>query len=68
MAQSEDMRNIKLTLVLYVVIAVIKLIVFAITGVIALFAEALHTVAEVAVPWEIWTEPARHEPCGRQPD
>ncbi len=45
----EDLRALKLTLGLYVVIFVLKLAVYFLTGVLALLAEALHTLSDIFV-------------------
>jgi divalent metal cation (Fe/Co/Zn/Cd) transporter len=47
--ESEDMRNIRLTLILYIVIFVLKIAIYAVTGVMALFAEAFHTLADIII-------------------
>ena len=49
MEQSKDLSGLRLTLILYVVIFVIKLAAYFATGVMALLAEALHTLSDVFV-------------------
>ena len=49
MKESEDVRSLQLTLGLYILIFAMKLVAYFLSGVIALLAEALHTLADVAV-------------------
>lgn len=49
MNQNKDMGNLKLTLLLYIVIFTMKLGVYYITGVMALLAEALHTMSDIII-------------------
>ena len=49
MDQSKDLSGLRMTLILYVVIFGIKLAVYFATGVMALLAEALHTLSDVFV-------------------
>lgn len=49
MQQSKDLSGLRLTLILYVVIFAIKLAAYFATGVMALLAEALHTLSDVFV-------------------
>jgi len=49
MEKSQDLTGLRLTLILYVVIFAIKLAAYFATGVIALLAEALHTLTDVFV-------------------
>lgn len=49
MKASEDVRGLKLTLAVYVVVFALKLGVYLVSGVIALFAEAFHTLADILV-------------------
>ncbi len=46
---SQELRSLKLALGLYVVIFVLKLVVYVLTGVLALLAEALHTLSDIFV-------------------
>ncbi len=43
MKESEDLRSLQLTLAVYVLIFAMKLVVYFMTGVMALLAEVLHT-------------------------
>jgi cation diffusion facilitator family transporter len=47
--ESEDQRSLQLTLGLYVLIFVMKLVVYLLSGVMALLAESLHTLADIFV-------------------
>lgn len=47
--QRQELRALKLTLGLYVVVFVLKLVVYFLTGVLALLAEALHTLSDIFV-------------------
>jgi cation diffusion facilitator family transporter len=47
--ESEDLRSLQLTLGLYVLIFAMKLVVYLLSGVMALLAEALHTLADIFV-------------------
>ncbi len=49
MNASEDIRGLKLTLGVYVLIFAMKLVVYQISGVLALMAEAFHTLSDVFV-------------------
>lgn len=49
MNKSEDIRGLQLTLGLYILIFVMKLIVYVMSGVLALMAEAFHTLSDVFV-------------------
>jgi ferrous-iron efflux pump FieF len=49
MDQSKDLSGLRMTLILYIVIFVIKLAAYLATGVMALLAEALHTLSDVFV-------------------
>lgn len=49
MESSSDLRSIRNTLIIYVVIFVLKLAVYFVSGVIALLAEALHTLADILI-------------------
>lgn len=49
MHEGEDLRSIRLTLVVYVVIFAGKLVAYLMTGVMALFAEALHTLSDIFI-------------------
>jgi len=49
MKESEDTRGLQLTLGIYLVIFILKVVVFLMTGVIALFAEALHTLSDIFI-------------------
>jgi len=49
MQESKDLSGLRLTLILYVVIFVLKLVAYLSTGVIALLAEALHTLSDIFV-------------------
>lgn len=49
MKESEDVRGLQLTLGLYVLIFAMKLAVYFMSGVMALMAEALHTLADIFV-------------------
>jgi cation diffusion facilitator family transporter len=49
MKGQEDIRSLQLTLGLYVIIFAMKLIVYKLSGVIALFAEALHTLSDIFI-------------------
>jgi ferrous-iron efflux pump FieF len=49
MDQSKDLSGLRMTLILYIVIFAIKLAVYFATGVMALLAEALHTLSDVFV-------------------
>lgn len=47
--QGQELRALKLTLGLYVVVFGLKLVVYFLTGVLALLAEALHTLSDIFV-------------------
>ena len=49
MKHTAELRSLKMTLVLYLVIFAMKLAVYLVSGVMALFAEALHTLADIFV-------------------
>src|SRR5512138_3236474 len=49
MNESEDIRGLRLTLGVYILIFVIKLVVYLMSGVLALMAEAFHTLSDVFV-------------------
>jgi cation diffusion facilitator family transporter len=49
MNESEDIRGLQLTLGVYVLIFVMKLVVYLMSGVLALMAEAFHTLSDVFV-------------------
>ena len=49
MKQHEDIRGLQLTLGIYIVIFAMKLAVYFMSGVIALLAEALHTLSDIFV-------------------
>ena len=49
MKESEDLRNLKIALGAYVLMLAIKLAGYFITGVMALMAEALHTLSDIFV-------------------
>jgi len=49
MKESEDLRGLQLTLGVYLLILVMKLVVYFASGVIALLAEALHTLSDIFV-------------------
>lgn len=49
MKESGDIRGLKLTLTVYVLIFALKLIVYFMSGVMALLAEALHTLSDIFV-------------------
>ncbi len=49
MKGQEDIRSLQLTLVLYVVIFAMKLVAYVLSGVIALLAEALHTLSDIFI-------------------
>jgi len=49
MSKETDLRSLKTVLVVYLAVFVMKLWVYFITGVYALFAEALHTLADIFV-------------------
>ncbi len=49
MKESGDVRGLKLTLVVYILIFAMKLIVYLMSGVMALLAEALHTLSDIFV-------------------
>ncbi len=49
MEQSADIKSLRLTLVVYVLIFAMKLTVYFFTGVIALMAEAFHTLSDIFV-------------------
>lgn len=49
MKDSGDIRSLKLTLTVYVLICAMKLIVYFMSGVMALLAEALHTLSDIFV-------------------
>ena len=47
--QSEDIRSLKMTLIIYLVIFALKLVVYFMSGVMALLAEALHTLSDIFI-------------------
>src|SRR5512136_2835813 len=49
MSEYEDIKSIRTTLILYGVIFVMKLVAYFMSGVMALLAEALHTLADIFV-------------------
>ena len=49
MKHDEDIRSLQLTLVLYVVIFAMKLAVYTVSGVMALLAEALHSLSDIFI-------------------
>jgi cation diffusion facilitator family transporter len=49
MKEQEDIHSLQLTLGLYVIIFAMKLIVYMLSGVIALLAEALHTLSDIFI-------------------
>jgi ferrous-iron efflux pump FieF len=49
MKDSEEMRSLQLTVGVYVTVLVMKLVVYFISGVMALLAEALHTLSDIFV-------------------
>ena len=49
MPEAEDIRSIRLTLVVYIAIFAGKLIAYFFTGVMAVFAEALHTLSDIFI-------------------
>ncbi len=49
MRESEDVRDLQLALVVYIVIFAMKLTVYFLSGVMALLAEALHTLSDIFV-------------------
>lgn len=49
MKESEDIRGLQLTLGVYVVIFALKLVIYFATGVMALLAEALHTLSDMFI-------------------
>jgi len=49
MHEAEDLRSIRMTLIVYIVIFVGKLAAYFLTGVMALFAEALHTLSDIFI-------------------
>ena len=49
MHEAEDLRSIRLTLVVYVVIFAGKIVAYLATGVMAVFAEALHTLSDIFI-------------------
>jgi ferrous-iron efflux pump FieF len=49
MHEVEDLRSIRLTLVVYIVIFAGKLAAYLVTGVMAVFAEALHTLSDIFI-------------------
>ncbi len=49
MQESKDLAGLRLTLILYIVIFVLKLVAYLSSGVIALLAEALHTLSDIFV-------------------
>ena len=48
-SQESDVRALKIVLEIYVLIFVMKLAVYFMTGVMAIFAEALHTLSDIFV-------------------
>ncbi len=49
MHEVEDLRSIRLTLWVYIVIFALKLVAYLVTGVMAVFAEALHTLSDIFI-------------------
>ena len=49
MKQHEDIRGLQLTLGVYMVIFAMKLTVYFMSGVVALLAEALHTLSDIFI-------------------
>lgn len=49
MEQSGDVKSLRLTLIVYVIIFAMKLTIYSFTGVIVLLAEALHTLSDIFV-------------------
>ena len=49
MKEKEDIRNLQLTLGVYIVIFILKIVVYSLSGVVALFAEALHTLTDIFI-------------------
>lgn len=49
MNTSDDIRSLKLTLGVYLLIFALKLVVYWLSGVMALFAEALHTLSDIFI-------------------
>lgn len=49
MKRQEDVRELRLALGVYVLVFAMKLVVYLLTGVVALFAEALHTLSDIFV-------------------
>jgi len=49
MVEKEDIRNLQLTLGVYIVIFILKIVVYSLSGVMALFAEALHTLTDIFI-------------------
>ena len=47
--ESADVRSLKVALGAYVIVLALKLIVYFMTGVMALMAEALHTLSDIFV-------------------
>lgn len=48
-SQESDIRSIKLVVGTYILVFAMKLAVYLMTGVLALFAEALHTLSDIFV-------------------
>ena len=46
---TEDIRSLKMTLIIYLVIFALKLVVYFMSGVMALLAEALHTLSDIFI-------------------
>src|SRR5512138_605752 len=46
---AEDFRSIRLTLIVYAIVFAGKLITYMVTGVMAVFAEALHTLSDIFI-------------------
>jgi cation diffusion facilitator family transporter len=49
MKESEDIRGLRLTLIVYLLIFVMKLVAYFFSGILALLAEALHTLSDIFV-------------------
>ena len=49
MNKSEDLRGLQLALALYVLVFALKVAVYMMTGVMAVFAEALHTLSDIVI-------------------
>jgi divalent metal cation (Fe/Co/Zn/Cd) transporter len=47
--EKEDIRSLQLTLGGYIVIFILKIVVYSLSGVVVLFAEALHTLTDIFI-------------------